>query len=248
MVQPVIARAFMADGLATASGFLPRFLICEPPSAIGKRFHANVRRDDQALAAFAARLGETLDAPMPMDPKSRALDPRSLALSSRARVILVAFSDAIEAQQAPGKDLAHVTGYASKAAEQACRIAALLTLWDDLNAREVTAEAMGRGIALAQFYLSEAARLADGVMVSQEIERAETLRKWLLESWLEDVILPRDVVRLAPIRALRESPKAKAALALLEGHGWLVRLPEGTVVRGAARKEAYKIVRPDHVV
>ena len=141
-----------------------------------------------------------------------------------------------------------MTGYASKAAEQAARIAGVLTLWENLDAPEVAAAAMGRGIELAQFYLGEAARLADGATVSAEIERAETLRKWLLESWCEAEILPRDVVRLAPVRALRESPKARAAMALLEKHGWLVRLPEGAIVRGAARKEAFQIVRPADVV
>jgi hypothetical protein len=96
---------------------------------------------------------------------------------------------------------------------------------------------------LAQFYLSEAARLADAATVSAEIDRAERLRRWLLEGWPEPDVLVRDVLRLAPIRALRESPAARAALRLLEAHGWLVPLEPGTVVRGAARKEAWRIVR-----
>lgn len=48
--------------------------------------------------------------------------------------------------------------------------------------------------------------------------------------------------------ALRESPKARAALALLEAHGWVAKLEAGTVIRGAARKEAWRIVRPGNVV
>jgi hypothetical protein len=56
-------------------------------------------------------------------------------------------------------------------------------------------------------------------------------------------VLVRDVLRLAPIRALRESPAARAALRLLEAHNWIVALPPGTVVRGASRKEAWAIVR-----
>ncbi len=108
---------------------------------------------------------------------------------------------------------------------------------------------MGWGIDLAQFYLGEAVRLANAATVSAEIERAEALRKWLLKSWPEETILLREVMRLGPARgALQESPKAKAAIALLESHGWLFRLPEGTVVRGAARKDAWRIVRPCHVV
>lgn len=134
--------------------------------------------------------------------------------------------------------------FASKAAEQAARIAGVLTLWENVWAQELSAEAMANGIELAQFYLSEAARLADAAIVSAEIEKAETLRKWLLgPSWPHAQILPSEVVRHAPIRALRESPAAKAALATLEKHGWVVRLPEGTEVRGVARKEAFHIVR-----
>ena len=61
-------------------------------------------------------------------------------------------------------------------------------------------------------------------------------------------MLVRDVVRLGP-NALRESPKARAALGILEKHGWLVPLDPGTLVRGAARAEAWRIVKgPGDVV
>ncbi len=43
MVQPVVAREFMSDPKATGTGFLPRFLIVEPPSTIGSRLRANAR-------------------------------------------------------------------------------------------------------------------------------------------------------------------------------------------------------------
>ncbi|WP_107992216.1 DUF3987 domain-containing protein [Mameliella alba] len=142
----------------------------------------------------------------------------------------------------PSGDLANVTGYASKAAEQAARIAGVLTLWRDLDAPSVTARDMGEGIALAQFYLSEAVRLADAATVSQEIDRAEALRKWLLESWEHSDVMVRDVVRLGP-NPLRESPKARAALGILERHGWIAPLAPGTVVRGAARNKAWAIVK-----
>lgn len=243
MAQPGVARAFMADPMAGDTGFLPRFLICEPASTIGTRMQAAMRQDDRALDAFSARLLAILRTALPMDGETRELTPRLLTLSGRARRVLEAFSDALETAQAPGGAYAHVTAYASKAAEQAARIAGVLTLWEDLAAQELSAEAMAAGIELAQFYLSEAARLADAAIVSAEIEKAETLRKWLLTSWPHPEILPAEVVRHAPIRALRESPAARAALAILEKHGWVIRLPEGSEVRGAMRKEAFRIVR-----
>jgi hypothetical protein len=106
----------------------------------------------------------------------------------------------------------------------------------------VEARDMADAIDLAQFYLSEASRLASAATVSAEIDRAEALRRWLLDGWPEPEVLVRDVVRLGP-NPLRESPKARAALGILERHGWLVPMEAGTVVRGAARAESWAIVK-----
>ena len=118
----------------------------------------------------------------------------------------------------------------------------MLTLWADLQAPQVEGRDMADAIDVVQFYLSEASRLSNAALVSSEIDKAERLRRWLLESWPEPDVMVRDVVRLGP-NALRESPKARAALGILEKHGWLVPLEVGTVVRGAARAEAWAIVK-----
>lgn len=124
----------------------------------------------------------------------------------------------------------------------------MLTAWSDLDAPAVSVDAIEAGITLADYYLSEARRLADSANVSEEIDRAETLRKWLLERFEYPEIMPSEVLQKVPSRALRESPAARKAIATLEKHGWLVRLPEGTEVRGKVRKEAYRIVRAGHAV
>lgn len=243
MVQPGVARDFMADPKADDTGFLPRFLLCEPASTIGTRLHGLTRDGTGPLDAFAARLGNILRTPLPMEPESRALEPRRLALAPDARELLVQFADAVEAAQRPGAAMSGVTGYASKAAEQACRIAGVLTLWRDLNAPAVEAEDMASAIELADFYLSEAQRLADAAKVSEDTDRAERLRRWLVEEWPHPEVMTRDVVQHAPIRALRETKAATAALGTLEKHGWVAALPAGTVVRGAARSTAWRIVK-----
>lgn len=243
MVQPGVARDFMSDPRAADTGFLPRFLICEPPSHIGTRMHANQRRDDASLAAFGKRLRAVLEAPMPMDPDTRELKPRLLPLTTEARALLVCFADAVEVQQAPGGTFEHVTGHASKAAEQAARIAGVLTVWQDLDAREVTGATMADAITLARFYLSEAARLADAATVAVEEELAEKLRVWLMERWDKPEILTSEVLQGAPVRALRDRKTARKALAFLADEGWLVPLEKGVTVRGARRKEAWRIVK-----
>lgn len=110
---------------------------------------------------------------------------------------------------------------------------------------------MTDAIELAQFYLLEAKRLAEAATVSEEIDRAEHLRRWIIESWPgiasgqgrdPQTIVPRDVVRSGP-NALRETATIRKLMGVLENHGWLFQLEAGAVIDGQARQIAYRIVR-----
>lgn len=246
MVQPIIAHPFLADPLAAGQGFLARFLITEPPSAIGTR----LRRGHDAgsrlnLDAFTARLAQILAAPMPTGDTERELRPVTLPLSARARDMLWRFYEETELAQAQGGALEQIRSYGSKAAEQAARIAGVLTLWTDLDAREVAPEAMGWGIELARFYLGEARRLAEAGAISEETNRAEMLRRWLLDSWPHQEVTSSEILNRGP-NSIRDRARLSKPLMQLVLNGWLMPLPEGEVIRGAARKEAYRIVRAGH--
>ena len=143
--------------------------------------------------------------------------------------------------------LAQITGTASKTAEQAARIAGVLTLWRDLGATEINSDTMQNAIELAQYYLHEALRLANAALISQQVKQAETLRNWILDKWLpknllEPYVLPSDIVQLGP-NSLREMPKVKKAIAMLVETGWLTLMEPPVEVRGIQRKTAYHIVR-----
>lgn len=108
---------------------------------------------------------------------------------------------------------------------------------------------MSDAILLAQFYLFEAKRLAEAATISMEIEAAERLRLWILDSWPKvaqsqdrdpQTIVPRDVVISGP-NALRETATVKKLMGVLAAHGWLYQLPAGEVIGGQARQVAYKI-------
>ena len=106
----------MADPLAVDTGFLPRFLICEPQSTIGSRLQAKTRHDDMELEEFSSRMRRILEMKMPMDAETRELEPRVLELAADARTFVATFSDAVEEAQGAGGSLAHITGTASKVA------------------------------------------------------------------------------------------------------------------------------------
>jgi hypothetical protein len=242
MVQPVAARPLLADPEASGQGFLARFLITEPHSAIGTRLRrGHDPQSDTDIAAFTARLAHILETPMPTGENPQELAPVRLPLSAAAKELLWRFYAAVEASQATGKAMEHVRAYGSKSAEQAARIAGVLTLWADLNASAVTLEAMGWGIELAQFYLSEARRLAEAGLVSEETTKAERLRQWLLTSWPYEDITPREIVQSGP-NVLRERKALAGPLAMLTKTGHLQPLPTGTFIRGCERKEAYRII------
>ncbi len=249
MVQPIAARPLLADPVASSQGFLARFLMCEPESAIGFRLrHGCDPASDAKIATFGARLRQLLETSPPLrEGTKNELEPRFLTLSDGAKQLLQQYYYNTEKAQAPDGDLSRVRPYASKSTEQAARIAGVLTLWKNPNATEITAETMAHGIELAQFYLSEASRLADAAVISVGIERAELLKKWLLERWDKEYILPTNIIQNGP-NSLRESPLVEDAIHILEEHGWLVKLPLGTVIEDKARKVAYRIVRPSNVV
>jgi hypothetical protein len=252
MIQPVIARRLLADAELVGQGFLPRFLITEPETTIGSRFQRGAIPKDAAAISNAKRhLSDILLRPMnTSETDAQELRPRLLTLDVTARKILVAYSDEVEREQGPDGGYEQLSGFASKSQEQAARIAGVLTLWGDITATVVGPDIMADAVALAKFYLGEAKRLADTAAVSDEVGRAEQLRKWILETWPDiarrggrdpDYLVPSDVTTSGPL-AMRVAATAKPLLSVLAEHGWLAPLDAGAMVDGKARRKSYRIV------
>ncbi len=110
----------------------------------------------------------SLRAPLPIRDGSRnELEPRLLRLGGDARRLLQDFTLEIERLQASGQELSRITPFASKAAEHAARLAGVLTLYEDLDAAEISEAMMINGIKLARFYINEALRMVDAASVPQ---------------------------------------------------------------------------------
>ena len=241
MVQPTIAHGFMADPLAADTGFLPRFLMCEPSSTIGTRLYSNSYKNQNPILTFDSRLKAILEAEMPMDEETRELYPKLLTLSEGAQSLIIKFADEIEEEQLEGRSLIELTGTASKTAEQAVRIAGVLTLWNDLDAKEVASETMQDAITLAHYYLLEASRLAKSAIVSTQIQESERLREWLFKVWKKPYIIASDILQFGPNK-LRDIKLVRKAIQPLVENGWLIQTEPNFVVDGKMRKVAYKVI------
>jgi hypothetical protein len=240
-VQPVAAEALLSDPMANGQGLLARFLTCRPASRIGTRMRmAKDAKAEAGIASFAARIRSLLSRDLPLaDGTRNELAPPVLPLSQEARDVLTAFAREVEKAQGPGEPFEDARAFASKTAEHAARLAAVLTIYADPDAPEVSGETMAGATEIATFYANEAARLADAAIVPPEVADAERMRLWLLGSWGEPFISARAAAQRGPFKV---TDRARKALQKLEAHGWLVEA-NGETVEGKARREAWRIIR-----
>lgn len=244
MAQPEAAATLFHDPVLKDQGLLGRILPTAPNAASGTRFWREPPASaDAAIRRYGARLLSILEASMPMAEGARnQLAPRRLVLSPPARVCWIAFADHVERQLGEGGALASIRPLANKLAEHAARIAAVLTLVQDLGAAEIAAEAMEAGIELAQHHAAEALRLDAAGQVPEKQRTALRLLDWIKTAWGDDLVSLPDITRLGP-NAIRSRDTAKATVATLVEAGWLMPVPGGAEVRGERRREVWRLAR-----
>ena len=177
---------------------------------------------------------------MPINPDTGGLDPKCLKLSPEAREALIIFADEVECQQLKGGEYEAITGTASKSAEQAARLAGVLTLWRNFKADVVDASEMQHGIELAKYYLNEAKRLVEVAIVSRDLQAADNLLKWISKRHGKTCFVFSDIHQNGP-NGIKDSKRLKKLFAILTEHGWLTKMPTGTEVDGKPRNTAYRL-------
>jgi hypothetical protein len=240
MIQPVVATQLLSDPMVNGQGLMARFLTAAPTSTIGTRTRqGHDPGSHRAIARFNDQIASLLRRPLPLAEGTRnELNPPVLMLGTEARALIREFALATERAQGPGQPLEDTRPFASKAAEHAMRIAAVLSIYEDPGRASISAETTCNAITLAGFYIGEARRLSDAAMVSSETAEAERMRRWLLDSWTEAHISPTDAAQRGPFK---ETKRARQALAVLEAYGWLVRTDGGARILGNRRREAWRI-------
>ena len=184
LMQPVILQQLMGDPLAQGQGWIARTLIAAPKSLAGTRMYrpgqVPATKRAEVLAYYAA-VRALLDMPLPLHPDGDGyeLQPRPVTMSDDAQALWVEFYDEAERQQGKGGALASATAWASKAAEHAARIAAVVAIMGDRDAIEVCADDMMGGIAVADFYMGEHVRLMGQLADHHRLKLLHDLLQWL---------------------------------------------------------------------
>jgi len=222
MLQPEAAAAFLGDGLLKDQGFLSRVLIAAPVSLSGTRLYRETNpEDDAAIRSYGARILSILESEWPLVEGQRCeLDPPTLRMSDGATAHWREYFDHIEKQSGVGGDLDSIRDFAAKAAEQAARIAGVLTIISDLNALEIGIYEMENAVVLTDWYVAECVRLTNAHQVDKRLVRANRLLEWMKTQPTGAVSL-RHMLQYGP-SVIRSKQKAEEALKILVDHGQIV--------------------------
>ena len=252
MVQPDIAGKLLGNQAVRNQGLLSRILVAAPKSLKGTRFWREPPAESREhLDEYLDRLRRLLELEFRYrDANSRALDLDLVRLDPQARDCLIAFSDHCERQIAPGGKYVDIADFASKMTENATRLAAVLAYFsfgNRLVRDKLSVNAVKAGIALVEFYASEAARLYGAAAVDDDTANAATLIDWIRKRDLK-AVGAQYLNRHGPPQT-RSAPALKRALAVLQEFRHLVPIPGGAHLDlGAKPKfyaEAYSVVPLD---
>lgn len=184
LAQPDVMQKLFGDRMANGQGLLARCLVAWPESTIGKRHiqafeNPKDRHEVKRLFAVLKTLAEAT--PRTSDGNIQELDPVELPLNIAAQQMAINAVNQFEDLMKAGADLSELKDRTSKALENACRIAGVLSVIENgMAAREITEEHLGRGLILMQWYLAEALRIQSAAIIPQSVLDAESLSRWLI--------------------------------------------------------------------
>ena len=227
MVQGIVFAKVFSNTLLKEQGFLARFLTVKPESQIGKRLYKDSNPiEDPAVQKYYGFLEEVLRQSLPYEAKEdplQGLKPRSLFLSSEAKQLWIEFFNGIEIRTGSGKDLELIKEFASKAGEQALRLAGVLSLVDDFSAECVPTEVMERAVILMHFYVEEYLRITSSANLDPTVTTAKRLLNWLHRQG-KRFFIHSEIYRNGPSE-IRDAETARSFMHFLAKHG------EGDIVK-----------------
>lgn len=228
MVQEAVLRDFMArtGNLAKGIGYFARFLFSQPASTMGTRFYSEPPANMPALRAFQAQVTAILGVEPEFDELDR-LAPRLVELDPFARKTWIAFHDEVEEQLGGDDYFSDVKDVASKAAENAARLACCFHVFSGEPYSPLTQETMNAACSVMRWYLDEAVRFGQVSGLTEEVRDAELVEEFLVAQTKLVLRGKLDINKLTVNRVRQHGPGAlrgkrkqiDAAIETLCDHG-----------------------------
>jgi len=226
MVQPNILERVLSDhaGLIRGIGLQSRFLFCYPASTMGRRQYQPPGQTPQGITDFNNRCYSLLvSVPLP-HPQTidGALDttrvkPPILPLSLTAHQHWVTYYNRIEGELVG--QFEDVKDVASKAAEQAARLAAIFWVFENNRGPkagdEIDDSTMVSALLVAEWFLQETQRVLQAFSRSEGERRAEELLDWLIGRG-QSSIIANEILRRGPPGTRKRGDRDRALAVLLD--------------------------------
>lgn len=235
-VQPEVLENFTSKSgaLARGIGYLARFLFAHPESTQGGRFYQPIKKGQPALAAFNARVRELLNFAPQVNDEGR-LTTTYLELDPDAKRVWIAFHDEVEEKLGFGQEYFDVQDVASKAAENAARLACNFQMFDYPQGSYINEKNMLAAAEIMRWHLDEAMRFSDQIAVPQSTRNAIDLEVWIVGHCRTHgglSVSTRNISQRGP-NPTRNADKRDDALEILEAHNRV------KVITTGAKKEVY---------
>jgi hypothetical protein len=228
-VQPDVIRSLADQPGFRGRGLLGRFLYSLPESRVGTRKYRGIPIDPRARAAYDRLILRLLD--LAADVEEDYSIP--IRLEDDALALWAGYADGVEALQAEGGALSTVRDWASKLSGAVARIAGVLHLCghagkDEPDEPEAWSAAISGDTVLAAWsigeYLQAHALAAFGLMGADPVlAQARRVLRWIERSGRQRLTL-RECHKNFPSAGRPED--LLPALEILEGRGYLRRLPD----------------------
>lgn len=224
-VQPSVLQHFVerTGGLARGIGFFARFLYSDPETTQGTRFYVEPPAEMPALRAFHARVTALLNIPAEFDDFDQLMT-HYIWLDADAQKCWASFHDEVEEQLGGDDYLSGIRDVASKAAENAARLACCYHAFNNATPipPPINRATMADACAVMRWYLEEAVRFGQVVDATEEVRNAELVEEWLVRQLR---LTPKASITVNMLRqkgpgSLRKlKAKLDAAIELLQDHG-----------------------------
>ncbi|MBV9576012.1 MAG: DUF3987 domain-containing protein [Gammaproteobacteria bacterium] len=220
MLQPLLMQQMISkdQGVVRQSGFMARSLITYPENAMGTRFYEEPSESLINLTAFHDRIISCLETSLSLDHKGCANIP-VLSFSQQAKTEWVKQFNAMEAGLLLTDKWATITDFASKAAENTARLAALFHLFEGKD-NHISCEDVERAVEIIQWHLFETKRILATPQTSAELQDAIKLLHWIINKGIKNTT-PQYLQQYSPIR---EKKRRDLAIDTLLEHHYLRRL------------------------
>ncbi len=242
MGQSVVVRPLLSDPLALGQGFLARFLtVSAAPRAGFRELKTRPTAEDyRALNEWTDHIYDIWlrRSPTFQSGSRNELKPLALDMDGDAYNAWAKFSEYVEKEQRPDGRYSEIKPFASKAAEQALRLAGVFTVIEKPGGtNRIDGETMARAVTLMRFYADEHLRLIEQASANPQLTSAAIMIEWIKAN-RDLFVYKNDLHRNGP-NALRKDVAEVLKTLCDYGH---IQPVKPRMINGSMRQNCYEVM------